>query len=191
VSILIVLAVIMMGGIALVIALCFYAGWWFAGTRVWPIGQKRMFQGLTATCFAAVASLVIVWKFFPETWKPLPQIEFVVPKGFSYMHVFMLEDSRAPSAGIWTGFEAPFFSKTLVLEMPASGVLRMSNLPEVLNTRFTQRGQPFYPFGCKSAGLGATDCLGAAAFAPEVTEAPPPLDGDQFIAYLLKREKRR
>jgi hypothetical protein len=72
VSVLIVFAVMMTLGIALVIALCFYAGWWFAGTTsVWPPGQSRMFQGLTATFFAAVASLVICWKFFPETWKPL------------------------------------------------------------------------------------------------------------------------
>ena len=66
--------------------------------------------------------------FFESTWSPPPKLRLNLPSNFSHTSVIFLEQPSAPLELSWTGRELPLMGKSVVVDVPASGIVRVRSL---------------------------------------------------------------
>ena len=75
--------------------------------------------------------LVVIATFFEDTWAPPPQVTLNVPPGFRQDWLILLEDAKSSTQLVWEGAEVPFFGKKTLIDVPASGIVRVRDLSEL------------------------------------------------------------
>ncbi len=75
--------------------------------------------------------------FFESTWSPPPKVMLNLPPGFAHRAVILLEQPSAPRQLQWSGANAPFTGKSVALDVPPSGVIRVRSLGDLAGGDFT------------------------------------------------------
>jgi hypothetical protein len=139
--------------------------------------------------------LAVTATFYESTWSPPPQVRFVVPQGFAHNWVFVLEDPNAPQDLVWRGIEVPFFGKTATIEVPAHGIVRISDLGDLggrmdIVAQWSDGAQGSTLSG--GPGPTATKATAFVAFDRSATtdiQTSPPFGDDTALGnYILERE---
>jgi hypothetical protein len=92
-------------------------------------GSKLLFATLGLGAIGAgVGVLVVIANFREDIWAPRRQVTFNAPLGFTQDWVILLEDRNSSVQLAWEGVEIPFFGKKTVIDIPASGIVRMRDL---------------------------------------------------------------
>jgi hypothetical protein len=146
-----------------------------------------------------VGGLAVVATFFESTWSPAPRVELVLPAQFDHDWVILLESPGASRTLTWNGFEAPFSGKKTVVDVPASGVLRVQSLAVVAGGNVEARTREGTQSDGSASGPGPT-ALGATSYLAlsvprnaaslRSPAAPPFGNSPTFAAYISEREAR-
>ncbi len=134
-------------------------GWMMARHLGWS-GHKRLLITLGLGAIGVGGGILIVIATFNEdTWAPPPQVTLNVPPGFTQNWLILLEDPKSSARVVWEGVEIPLFEKKTVIDVPASGIVRVRDLSELLRPGTIQWSD------------GACDAGYRIGFAPESTGA--------------------
>jgi hypothetical protein len=173
-------------------------GFWVARKNTSAQNPYRVLVIAASVALGLVAGgLAVVASFFESTWSPAPRVELALPAQFDHDWVILLETPSASRTLTWSGVEAPFSGKKTVVDVPASGVVRVQSLAVVAggNVEARTRG------GAQSDGsgsgpgptaLGATSYLALSlprnAASLRRLAAPPFGDTASFANYIRERE---
>ena len=75
--------------------------------------------------------------FFETTWSPPPKVMLNLPPGFVHRSVILLEQPSAPRQLQWSGRDLPFMGKSVALDVPTSGVVRVRSFGDLAGAGFT------------------------------------------------------
>ncbi len=75
--------------------------------------------------------------FFETTWAPPPKLLLNLPPDFAHRSVVLLEQPGAPRQLQWSGRDLPFMGKSVALDVPPSGVIRVRSFSELAGGGFT------------------------------------------------------
>jgi hypothetical protein len=75
--------------------------------------------------------LVVIATFYEDMWAPPPQVTLNVPPGFRQDWLILLEDPKSSAQVVWEGVKIPLFEKKAVIDVPASGIVRVRDLSEL------------------------------------------------------------
>jgi hypothetical protein len=144
-----------------------------------------------------VGGLAVVATFFESTWSPAPRVELVLPAQFDHDWVILLETPSATRTLAWSGVEAPFSGKKTVVEVPASGVVRVQSLAVVAGGNVDARTREGAQSDGSASGPGPA-LLGANSYialslphtnaSARNAGSPPFGDTAAFAAYISGRE---
>lgn len=79
-----------------------------------------------------LGALGVTYTFFESTWDPPVHITFVTPPGYVHETVILLEDPTASLDIPWTGLEMPLSSRSAIMTLPRSGVLRVRSVSDLM-----------------------------------------------------------
>jgi hypothetical protein len=167
---------------------------WMMGRRLGWSGGKLLLITLGLGAIGGGGGiLVAIATFNEDTWAPHPQVTLNVPPGFRQDWLILLEDPKAATQLVWEGVEIPFFGKRTVIDVPASGIVRVRDL-----TGLSRPGTIQWSDGSCNTGF-------AGGLAPESTGATHYMaferihcgvqhysslpDGEALGAYIAARER--
>ena len=160
-------------------------------------GAKRSFAivGL-GVVGVGVGALVVIANFREDIWAPSPQVVLNVPPGFTQDWVILLEDRTGSVQLVWKGVEMPFFGKSTVIDVPASGIVRVGDLSGIRGRGGLRVLWSDGSYGIGQSGGPAPQSTGATGYiafsrARSSLDMPPHLPyGDaEFGAYIAARER--
>jgi hypothetical protein len=146
-----------------------------------------------------VGGLAVVATFYESTWSPAPRVELVLPTQFDHDWVILLETPGVTRVLMWSGVAAPFSGKKTVVEVPASGVVRVQSLAIVAGGNVEARTREGAHSDGPASGPGPSALDATAYLALSVPRnpaalrrpaAPPFGDTATFAAYISERENR-
>ena len=111
-----------------------------------------------------LGALAVTYTFFESTWDPPVHITFVTPPGYVHETVILLEDPTASLDIPWTGLEMPLASRSAIMTLPRSGVLRVRNVSDLMtNDRTAELSDGRHMWGMimqpAPPGLGASQLI--------------------------------
>lgn len=127
-AIFIAMFLIVLGGLLLGVLL----SWTMARHFGWSRGTSWLITlGLGAIGIGG-GILIVIATFNEDMWAPPPQVTLNVPPGFTENWLILLEDPKSSAQIVWDGVELPLFEKKTVIDVPASGIVRVRDLSELL-----------------------------------------------------------
>lgn len=120
-----------MGGLALAIGIaiiamviCGFLIFYFISRMA---GSSKILALVLGLVGMGAGVIAVYATFYEDTWAPPPKILLDLPADFKPNSVILLEDSSSPTALAWQGVEMPFFGKSVDIQIPPSGVLRVKS----------------------------------------------------------------
>lgn len=117
--------------IVLIITLAVGGAVWLArnrgATRGWSSAKRSGMTGLAILIGLVVGGGAVSATFFENSWSPPPRLELHVPPGYDQTFTILLEDPKARGTLGWTGSTLPFAGQYATIEVPASGIVRVSS----------------------------------------------------------------
>lgn len=138
--------------------------------------------------------LAVIATFYEDMWAPPPQVTLNVPPGFTQGWFVLLEDPKSSAKLEWEGLAIPLVTKKTVIDVPASGIVRVRDLSALLRPGTIQWSDGScntgYRIGYAPESTGAILYMAFNRLKSDCDASHSPWPGEEaFRAYIEARER--